>query len=144
MLEGNRVSIQGWSILGMRCVFCFLETLYIRLKLVDVLLKVVCMGILNRWWIWFSFDSSVFGLTFWRISCRKPISWVSESVSAKWCFWFAKVTAWSYVWVYRIRSGPKIFCCTGNSTWHVSVLRPFMYVSNEDPCRNSCSLTCML
>ena len=39
LLEGDRVGI---------LVYCFLETLYIRLKVGDVLLKVVCMGILNR------------------------------------------------------------------------------------------------
>ena len=48
MLEGNKVGIQGCSILGMGCVFCVLETLYIRLELGDVLLKVVCKGIVNR------------------------------------------------------------------------------------------------
>ena len=48
MLEGDRVGIQGCSILDMGCVYCVLETLQIRLELGDVLLKVVCKGIVNR------------------------------------------------------------------------------------------------
>ena len=48
LLEGDRVGIQGCSILDIGCVYCILEILYIRLELGDVLLKVVFMVIVNR------------------------------------------------------------------------------------------------
>ena len=44
----GQVGIQGCSALGMGCVYCVPETLYIHLELEEVLLKVVCMGIVNR------------------------------------------------------------------------------------------------
>ena len=52
---------------------------------------ILVVGLIGRWkcWSW---------------SCRRSISWVSESASLKWCFRFAKVTASSYSWVCWIRS----------------------------------------
>ena len=50
-------------------------------------------------------------LTSLRISCRRSISWVLESVSEKWCFCFAKVTASSYAWdkeyLFQFRIEPR-------------------------------------
>ena len=48
----------------MGCVYCVLETLYIRLEVGDVLLKVVCMIIVNRRRVRFFFDSSMFETNF--------------------------------------------------------------------------------
>ena len=73
LLEGDRAGIQGCSILGMGCVYCFLETLYIRLKLGNVVLKLFQMCIVNRSLVRFLFDSSMFE-TKLQISCRRSIS----------------------------------------------------------------------
>ena len=64
LLEGDRAGIQGCSILGMGCVYCFLETLYIRLKLGNVVLKLFQMCIVNRSLVRFLFDSSMFETKF--------------------------------------------------------------------------------
>ena len=50
--------------MGMRCVYCVLETLYIRLEVGDVLLKMLRMGVVNRSGVWFLFDSSTFEANF--------------------------------------------------------------------------------
>ena len=74
LLEGDRVGIQGCSILDIGCVYCILETLYIRLELGDVLLKVV---------VWLLRTGAEYGsclilvclrLTSLQISCRRSIS----------------------------------------------------------------------
>ena len=66
-----------------------------------------------RWFVWVSWTSAEYGsslipvclrLTSLGIDCRTSFSWVSESVSAKMCFRFAKVTASPYVWGYWRRS----------------------------------------
>ena len=63
-MQGDRVGIQGCSILGMGCVYYILETLYIRLEVGDVLLKMVRMGVVNRSGVRFLFDSSMFEANF--------------------------------------------------------------------------------
>ena len=63
-MQGDRVNIQGCSILGMGCVYCVLETLYIRLEVGDVLLRMVRMGVVNRSGARFLFDSSMFEANF--------------------------------------------------------------------------------
>ena len=63
-MEGDSVGLQGCSILGIGRVYCVLETLYIRLEVGDVLLKVVCMGVVNRSGVRFLFDSSMFEANF--------------------------------------------------------------------------------
>ena len=63
-MEGDSIGLQGCSILGIGHVYCVLETLYIRLEVGDVLLKVVCMGVVNRSGVRFLFDSSMFEANF--------------------------------------------------------------------------------
>ena len=48
----------------MGCAYCVLETLHIRLEVGDVLLKMVCMIIVNRRGVRFLFDSSLFETNF--------------------------------------------------------------------------------
>ena len=64
MLEVDRAGIQGCSILGMACVYCFLETLDIRLKLGNAVLKLVYMCIINQRGVRFLFDSNMFETNF--------------------------------------------------------------------------------
>ena len=63
-MQGNRAGIQGCSILGMGCVYSVLETLYIRLEVGDVLLKMVRMGVVSRSGVQFLFDPSMFEANF--------------------------------------------------------------------------------
>ena len=48
----------------MGCVYCVLETLYIRLEVGDVLLRMVRMGVVNRSGARFLFDSNMFEANF--------------------------------------------------------------------------------
>ena len=48
----------------MGCVYCVLETLYIRLEVGDVLLRMVRMGVVNRSGVRFFSDSSIFEANF--------------------------------------------------------------------------------
>ena len=48
----------------MGCAYCVLESLHIRLEVGDVLLKMVCMIIVNRRGVRFLFDSSLFETNF--------------------------------------------------------------------------------
>ena len=48
----------------MGCVYCVLETFYIRLEVGDVLLRMVRMGVVNRSGVRFFSDSSIFEANF--------------------------------------------------------------------------------
>ena len=90
--------------IGYGCVYCVLETLYIRLEVGDVLLRMVRMGVVKRSGVRFLFDSSMFEANF-LMDLLQEVHQLSIRIGIREVVLpLCKVTASSYVWGCRIRS----------------------------------------